>query len=325
VAAPSIPNWQVQILHGLGAPVTQDNLTFLNAWTKAEGGSASNNPFNTTQQAPGASTYNSVGVRNYGSPQQGISATIQTLTNGRYGNILSALKQGTDARAAATALANSPWGTGSLVERMLGGPGGSVSAPVAPPTSYAGVPATAKPRVSQDVLNLFNQGNKLFGLGALPQSLASAPSPAAGQPGLSPPSRTAPANLSIPSVKGKKAINLAAHFLGVPYVWGGESPKGFDCSGLLQYVWKQQGVEIPRTTYDQFKTGTPVNANQLQPGDAVFFKGSDSKTVGGEVLPGHVAIYIGQGKVIQAPHTGSNVQITALTQIPGFMGARRYS
>ena len=114
MAAPSIPNWQVQILHGLGAPVTQANLTFLNAWTKAEGGSASNNPFNTTQQAPGASTYNSVGVRNYGSPQQGITATIQTLTNGKYGNILSALKQGTDARAAATALANSPWGTGSL-------------------------------------------------------------------------------------------------------------------------------------------------------------------------------------------------------------------
>lgn len=120
-------------------------------------------------------------------------------------------------------------------------------------------------------------------------------------------------------------MNLAAHMLGIPYVWGGESLKGFDCSGLLQYVWNKQGVQIPRTTYDQFKAGTPVNPNQLQPGDAVFFKGSDSKTVKGQVLPGHVGIYIGAGKYIEAPHTGSNVRISSLKNARSFMGARRYA
>jgi len=319
LAAPSVSNWQVQILRGIGAPVTPQNLTFLNAWTRAEGGGASYNPFNTTQPASGASNYNSVGVKNYATPQQGIQATVQTLNNGRYGNILAALKQGTNARAAASALAASPWGTGSLVERMLGGP---VSAPVVPPTSPVGVPTTAKPRLSQDVLNLFNQGNRLFGLSALPQSLASAPAvsaaTAAGQPGSPSPSRAG--TPAIPSVKGKKAVNLAAHMLGIPYVWGGESLKGFDCSGLLQYVWKQQGVNIPRTTYDQFKAGTPVNANQLQPGDAVFFKGSDSKNG----LPGHVGIFVGDGKFIEAPKTGSNVRISALAGRSDFVGARRF-
>ena len=104
MAAPGIPNWQAQILKGVGAPVTPANLQFVNAWARAEGGRASNNPFNTTQPAGGASSYNSVGVRNYVSPQQGIQATIQTLNNGRYGDILSALRQGTNARAAAQAL-----------------------------------------------------------------------------------------------------------------------------------------------------------------------------------------------------------------------------
>lgn len=321
MAAPVVPNWQAQILRGIGAPVTPQNLIFLNDWTRAEGGGASNNPFNTTQQAPGASSYNPVGVRNYSSPQQGISATIQTLTNGRYGNILAALKAGTDARAAASALANSPWGTGSLVEKMLGGapaPGVVSTAPASVPP-----PPPTKRGLSPDVLALFNQGNKLFGLPDLPTSLGSARLGAAVQPGASVPSATPSA--TPPSAKGKRAVNLASHFLGIPYVWGGESTKGFDCSGLLQYVWAKQGVTIPRTTYEQFTTGSPVNANQLQPGDAVFFKGSDSKTVNGRVLPGHVGIYLGGGKYIQAPHTGSTVQISSLANAKDFMGARRYA
>lgn len=122
MAAPVIPGWQQTILRGVGAPVTPENLLFLNDWTRAEGGGASNNPFNTTQ--PGYNSrgsYNSVGVQNYGDPTSGLNATIHTLQNGRYGNILAALKQGKSAQAEAQALANSPWGTGALVLKMLGG------------------------------------------------------------------------------------------------------------------------------------------------------------------------------------------------------------
>src|SRR5215831_13538811 len=136
MAIPQIPDWRERILAGVGVKPTQQNLEFFDAWARAEGGSAANNPFNTTQQAPGATSYNSVGVRNYTSPQEGIDATVNTLTNGRYGNIIGALRKGDSAMSAAQALANSPWGTGALVEKILGGP-----APTGTPT--AGSPGTA--------------------------------------------------------------------------------------------------------------------------------------------------------------------------------------
>src|SRR5256885_414099 len=129
MAVPGIPNWQARLLGMVGAPVTPANVKYLNAWARAEGGSASNNPFNTTQ--PGfseAGNYNSVGVKNYSNPQQGLAATAHTLENGHYGNILSALRKGNNAMADAQALAASPWGTGSLVEKVLAG-GGPIPAP----------------------------------------------------------------------------------------------------------------------------------------------------------------------------------------------------
>lgn len=119
----------------------------------------------------------------------------------------------------------------------------------------------------------------------------------------------------------RAAVKLAAHFIGTPYQWGGASPGGFDCSGLIQYTWGKLGVNIPRTTYDQWKVGNSVAPNALRPGDAVFFKGSDSR----DGLPGHVGMYIGGGRIIQAPHTGSHVEITNLKDMPGYMGARRYA
>jgi len=107
------------LLNNLGLPVTAENLRFLAAWAQAEGGGATFNPFNTTQ--PGGTAYNKVGVQNYASYQQGLGATVQTLKNGDYGPILAALKQGNSAMAAAQAVAQTPWGTGTLVEKVLGG------------------------------------------------------------------------------------------------------------------------------------------------------------------------------------------------------------
>lgn len=122
MAAPGIPHWQATLLNMLGYQNTPQNELFLTDWNRAEGGSATNNPFNTTQPGYGTTgNYNSVGVKNYADPMQGLKATAATLENGRYSNILAALKGGKNAKVAAQALANSPWGTGSLVLKMLGG------------------------------------------------------------------------------------------------------------------------------------------------------------------------------------------------------------
>ena len=118
-AAPSKSGFAEALLQKLGAPVTQENIKFLDAWQRAEGGSP-DNPFNTTQDAPGARNFNSVGVKRYASMEQGLEATLKTLLNGRYGGIVQALRQGTSAKAAADALAASPWGTGALVQKILG-------------------------------------------------------------------------------------------------------------------------------------------------------------------------------------------------------------
>lgn len=118
----------------------------------------------------------------------------------------------------------------------------------------------------------------------------------------------------------QKIIGGAVEYLGTPYAWGGTSPNGFDCSGLAQYLYAKVGIQIPRTTYDQFKGGLSVPQNQLQAGDLVFFKGGDSQ--GG--LPGHVGIYVGNGMMIDAPHPGSVVRVESVRSFGGYQGARRY-
>lgn len=113
--------WAQAILNALGAPVTSSNLKFLAAWQQAEGGSAAFNPLNTTQPASGATNYNSVGVRNYGSAGQGTKATVDTLLNGHYNQIVQMLRAGNISPShLAQAVANSPWGTGTGVQRVLG-------------------------------------------------------------------------------------------------------------------------------------------------------------------------------------------------------------
>src|SRR5437773_9781066 len=96
-----------------------------------------------------------------------------------------------------------------------------------------------------------------------------------------------------------RVIALAQRHLGARYVWGGSGPAGFDCSGLVMYVYAQVGVSLPHSSYAQFNMGTPVGISQLEPGDLVFFTGAS-----------HVGIYIGGGQVIHAPHTGDVVKLS---------------
>jgi hypothetical protein len=111
--------WANAFLTRLGMPVTSENVRAVVAWEKAEGTKAQFNPLATTRSMPGATNFNSVGVKNFASYGDGIEANAAALTNGRYGNILAALRQGNSAVAVAQAVANSPWGTGNGVLRVL--------------------------------------------------------------------------------------------------------------------------------------------------------------------------------------------------------------
>ncbi|HEY3833247.1 MAG TPA: hypothetical protein VGO03_13205 [Acidimicrobiia bacterium] len=107
------------VLSALGAPQTAQNVQAIVAWAQAEGTKAANNPLATTESAPGATSFNSVGVKNYPTYAEGVQATVATLTNGRYSNILAALADGSSAQNVAQAIAHSPWGTGTGVIRAL--------------------------------------------------------------------------------------------------------------------------------------------------------------------------------------------------------------
>jgi hypothetical protein len=105
---------------------------------------------------------------------------------------------------------------------------------------------------------------------------------------------------------GGQAVMLAFQYLGVPYVWGGATPAGFDCSGLTMYVYRQLGIKLGHYTGFQYYEGRQVPRDQLQPGDLVFFH---ANAYG---VPQHEGMYIGNGAFIHAPHTGDVVRISSL-------------
>lgn len=106
------------------------------------------------------------------------------------------------------------------------------------------------------------------------------------------------------SDKAKAVIEESEKYLKVPYLWGGTTPAGFDCSGLMQYVFNSQGISIPRTSQEQQKAATTIKISEIKPGDLVFNKDSDAT---------HVGMYIGNDMYIQAPHTGDVVKISQLS------------
>ncbi|GHF47640.1 hypothetical protein GCM10010218_31310 [Streptomyces mashuensis] len=114
------------------------------------------------------------------------------------------------------------------------------------------------------------------------------------------------------SGRAARAVAYAYGALGKPYVWGATGPSSFDCSGLTQAAWQAAGVSLPRTTYTQITAGRRIARDRLAPGDLVFF------------YPGvsHVGLYIGDGKMIHAPHPGAPVRIAPVDEMP-FAGATR--
>ncbi len=118
-----------------------------------------------------------------------------------------------------------------------------------------------------------------------------------------------------PAARYGGVVGVAMQFLGVPYVWGGASPSGFDCSGFSMYVYAAMGVSLPHHAASQYNMGTAVSKEQLQAGDLVFFNGL-----------GHMGIYIGGGQFIHAPHSGDVVKISSLSDswyAATWVGARR--
>lgn len=96
-------------------------------------------------------------------------------------------------------------------------------------------------------------------------------------------------------------VEYAKEFLGVPYVYGGSTPRGFDCSGFVQYVYAHFDIFLPRVSYSQMNVGTAVSVNELEPGDLLFFRGG-----------GHVGIYVGDDMYIHSPRTGRSISIDPL-------------
>ena len=116
------------------------------------------------------------------------------------------------------------------------------------------------------------------------------------------------------SAKAARVVKVALRQRGVPYLWGGTSPRtGFDCSGFTSWVYAHVGVSLPHSSYAQFTMGRRVSLSRLKPGDLLFFYGL-----------GHVGMYIGHGRYIDAPHAGERVHVSSLAYgLAAIDGARR--
>jgi cell wall-associated NlpC family hydrolase len=115
---------------------------------------------------------------------------------------------------------------------------------------------------------------------------------------------------------GERAATIAVKAVGVPYRWGGSSPaSGFDCSGLVYWAYGRLGIEVPHSSYGLYDLGRRIKRSQLEPGDVLFFSGL-----------GHVGLYLGEGRMVHAPHSGRRVEVVKLGRSrygERLIGARR--
>jgi len=128
------------------------------------------------------------------------------------------------------------------------------------------------------------------------------------------------ANNPVESKRAADIVRLATAELGTPYVYGGDTPRGFDCSGLVYYVYRHAGVAVPRSANQQLYASHPINYREMQPGDLVFFE------IAGDAQM-HVGIYAGKGEFIHAPETGQPVSYARLDNPywkSRFVGAGRF-
>jgi cell wall-associated NlpC family hydrolase len=127
--------------------------------------------------------------------------------------------------------------------------------------------------------------------------------------------RSGRATYALPT-KGERAVRAALSAVGTPYRWGGESPtSGFDCSGLVRWAYSRVGVDLPHNSYALYSEGRRVRADDMEPGDILFFEGL-----------GHVGLYVGDGRMVHAPQTGRDVEVVRLSATnygARLVGARR--
>lgn len=320
-------DWRVALLRNLGAKPTKQNMRFLSTWQRWEGGHTNNdaryNWLNTTSDSPGAlGEINSVGVKRFDSFQNGIAATVKTLNNGYYDDILKGLRSGdpysSDLSRGLQTWVSGPNGTNPGYVRKIMGDGYTPepAAPRAARKVKAARPqmvaaAKAGPTAwDKLVRSLFDDDPEWAEIMAGLDDRRAAEVGVVSKDG------------SLQKVKqdpqqpegGWAAVIAAAQTqLGKPYVFGsGPGTDSFDCSDLIQWAYKQVGVSIPRTTGEMQAALPKKEWKDLKPGDLVM-----KTTPGGTNEGGHVVMYIGNGKVIAAPYTGTVVQIQPLSKFKG--------
>ena len=344
--AGSLGDFASDLILSLGGRPTGRATKFFNAWQRREGGWSANsarfNPLNLTAPGSGFPTINSVGVVSMPSYRVGVKRTADLIRSG-YPALAAALRTGNvDFSNPAVQADLNRWVSGKHTPGMSKYVSGIASAygvnvPAgAGPTPPGGAPTPPSPLSPQvpqppqfktvfnpqifgrKILQQFAQGGRmdLTQMPAIQQAsfqqirLKAAPTEAVQQAGVVDPG----GDLKDPA-EGNSVTRIAGTQIGKPYVFGsGPSTASFDCSDLIQWSYGQMGIKLPRTTFDQVKMGRAVDFSDyrnLRPGDLVF------------PSPHHVVMYVGDGKVIAAPHTGTVVQYQPLSQFGKLYAVRR--